>query len=441
MLSSLRSGKASGPVQMGVGLILFGLAGYAFVALTGHTLSSSEANLAIAFYFVVNVVGPGIYYALEQVTSRAASAALASGQPLGPALAKVRKAGIGLVVAVTVILLALSPILVGSTLHGDWLLFAEILLTPLIWAALHMTRGLLGGRQRFGAYAITLAVEGIARLLITGGLAVLGTSQAWVYGAGYLGASVIAALVGFARLRNAGEPAAESVVAGQSAVAKGLAALAVASLLAQLLPNLAPLAVTSRLAQDSAIALAFGQAVVIARIPQLLFFPIQTMLLPALSAAVARREFHVVRRRIKLTLGAVFAAGAVCSLLFVLLGSWVLKTFMGATADLDMPIMLLLAVSTVVLIGAYAVQPALVALGKDHVITVGWALGSVVMLGMVLLLPGDVITVAAAAQVAGPALTLAVVLFGLRGGLRAPAEPVSAGGRESLAPADTELGQ
>jgi len=415
MLSSLRSGKMSGPVQMGVGLILFGLAGYAFVAFTGHTLSSSEANLAIAFYFVVNVVGPGIYYALEQVTSRVTSSAIASGQPIGPALAKVRKGGIGLVLAVTAILLALSPVLVGSTLHDDWLLFVELLLTPAIWAALHMARGMLGGRQRFGSYALTLVTEGIARLAITGALVVANTSHAWIYGAGYLAASVIAAAVGFTRVRGTEEPA-ESAEA-QPAVVKSLAALAVASLLAQLLPNLAPLAVTSRLAQDSAIALAFGQAVVIARIPQLLFFPIQTMLLPGLSAAVARREFDVVRRRIRLTLAAVFGAGAVCSVLFVVLGSWVLRTFMGTTIDLSTVVMLLLAVSTVVLIGAYAVQPALIALGKDQVITVGWAVGSVVMLGMVLL-PGDIITIAAAAQVVGPALTLAVVLFGLRSGLR-----------------------
>jgi O-antigen/teichoic acid export membrane protein len=416
MLSSLRSGKMSGPVQMGVGLILFGLAGYAFVAFTGHTLSSSEANLAIAFYFVVNVVGPGIYYALEQVTSRVTSSAIASGQPIGPALAKVRKGGIGLVLAVTAILLALSPVLVGSTLHGDWLLFVELLLTPAIWAALHMARGMLGGRQRFGSYALTLVTEGVARLAITGALVVANTSHAWIYGAGYLAASVIAAAVGFTRLRTAEEPVVENAEA-QPAVVKSLAALAVASLLAQLLPNLAPLAVASRLAQDSAIALAFGQAVVIARIPQLLFFPIQTMLLPGLSAAVARREFDVVRQRIRLTLAAVFGAGAVCSVLFVVLGSWVLRTFMGTTTDLSTVVMLLLAVSTVVLIGAYAVQPALIALGKDQVITVGWAVGSVVMLGMVLL-PGDIVTIAAAAQVVGPALTLAVVLFGLRGGLR-----------------------
>ena len=58
---------------MTAGLGLFGLAGYVFVALTGHALPRGEANLAIAFYFLVNVVGPGIFYALEQVTSRSVS--------------------------------------------------------------------------------------------------------------------------------------------------------------------------------------------------------------------------------------------------------------------------------------------------------------------------------------------------------------------------------
>ncbi|MDQ3577544.1 MAG: hypothetical protein M3443_08065, partial [Actinomycetota bacterium] len=71
MLSTTRLRKVFGPpAQMAVGLGLFGLAGYVFVAVTGRTLTSAEANLAIAFYFLANVVGPGIFYALEQVTSR-----------------------------------------------------------------------------------------------------------------------------------------------------------------------------------------------------------------------------------------------------------------------------------------------------------------------------------------------------------------------------------
>src|SRR5262245_19311878 len=105
---------------MAAGLLVFGISGYVFVALTGRTLTKSEANLAIAFYFLVNVVGPGVFSALEQVASRTASRALAAEQPLGPGVLRARRAGLGLAGVVAGVVLLLSPVLVGSTLHGDW---------------------------------------------------------------------------------------------------------------------------------------------------------------------------------------------------------------------------------------------------------------------------------------------------------------------------------
>src|SRR5262245_5893425 len=145
---------------MAGGLLVFGIAGYAFVTVTGRDLSQSEANLAITFYFLVNVVGPGIFAALEQVTSRATSAALAAGEPVRLALHQARRAGIGLVVVVTAILVLLAPLLTRTTLHGDWALYALILATPAIMALLHFARGQVAGRQRFGRFAGVLTVEG-----------------------------------------------------------------------------------------------------------------------------------------------------------------------------------------------------------------------------------------------------------------------------------------
>jgi O-antigen/teichoic acid export membrane protein len=423
---SLRAIRAiSSPTQMVLGLGLFGFAGYVFVALTGHTLSGAEANLAITFYFLTNVIGPGIFYALEQVTSRATSSAVAGGRPLRPTVDRIRRAGICLVAAVVAILLLLSPITIGATLHGNKGVAALVLATPVIAAGLHLVRGLLGGTRRFGGYAATLSVEGLVRLLLTVVLALAGTTQAWVYGVGYLAASVVAMLAGLMYLRGtpmrpAAEPDPRGGTTERYAIGGSLATLAGASLLAQLLPNIAPLAITSRLAQDSAVALAFGQAAVIARIPLLLFFPVQTVLLPTLTAAVTRGQFTSVVRWIKLTLAGVTGVGAVCSVLFVLFGHWVLRTFLNTSVELDRWVMLLLAVSTVVLIASYAAQSALVALRRDHIVTAGWLIGSAVTLGLALLPSIDPVTTAAAAQVLGPVLTLLLGLFGIRAALRQP---------------------
>ncbi len=398
---------------MVAGLGVFGLAGYLFVALTGHTLATDQANLTVVLYFLVNVIGPGVFAALEQVASRAMSTATASGHSLGPVIRRVARSGAGLVAVVTAVLLLLAPFAVDRTLGGDWALFAEILATPVIIAALSAVRGVLAGTQRFGAYAATLTVEGGVRIALCLLLVALGVGDAWVFGLAYLGSSVVAAVLGLALLPRAhtGEQVAPPPVG------RALVTLAVATLLAQLLPNLAPLAVNSRLPLDSAVALVFGQAVVVARIPLMALFPVQTMLLPSLTAAVARGDRGFVARRMRLLFGAVALFGAVYAVLFTLLGPWVLRTFMGAPVDPDASVTLLLALSTVVLVGAFAAQPALVALRRDNVVTLGWALGSAVTLALVVL-PGDPPFVAALAQAVGPALTMLVILLGLRTALR-----------------------
>lgn len=414
VLSSVRPRHLlSPPVLMAVGLGVFGFAGWAFVALTSRTLDTAEANLAARFYFILNIVGPGIFYALEQVTSRSVSTAVTTGRALGPVVRRMCVGGAGLTAVVVAGLLLMAPYLLPETLGDDWALFAGILVTPAILAVLSVVRGVLGGLQRFSGYAVTLMVEGGARLAVCVLLVAAHAPSAWIFGVGYLASSVVAAAVGWFWLRSApaGEPG------DVAPVGKALAALAVANLLAQLLPNLAPLIVSSRLGEESLVALAFAQAVVIARIPMLAFFPIQTMLLPALTAAVTKGDFGFVRRRITLTLGAVVAVGAVYSVAFVALGPWVLRTFMATKAELDVLVLVLLAVSTVVLVAAFAAQPALVALKKDRTITIGWGVGTAATFG-VAVLPLDAPTVAAAAQVVGPGLTLLVVLFGLRLAMR-----------------------
>ncbi|HEU5471779.1 MAG TPA: hypothetical protein VFV67_14095 [Actinophytocola sp.] len=426
---SLRSRRLVAPsLQMGAGLVVFGIAGYVFVALTGRTLPKAEANLALAFYFVVNVAGPGVFAALEQVASRSTSRALAAGRPVGPELRKVLRAGAILVAVVTGLLVLLAPVLVGATLHGDWVVFAAVLTTPALNGALHLVRGQLAGSRRFGGYSAVLAIEGAARMVLCLGLAVAGADHAWVYAAAYQISTVVAVLAGLAWLRarrpaepvEPVEPTAEDTTIGRS-----LAALSVATLFAQLLPNIAPLAVTSRLAEDSAVALAFGQAAVIARIPVLLFFPVLTMLLPSLTAAVTRGDLALFARRMRLLLAGIVGAGIPGVALFVAIGPWVLRTFLATPQPPDTGIMLLLGTSTVVLIAAYAVQPALVALGRDRVVTVGWVVGSVVTLGLALLLP-DAVTAAAIGQLLGPGLTLLIVLHGLLRELRSDSRPAVA---------------
>jgi hypothetical protein len=70
-------------IYMGGGLVLVGAAGYGFVALAGHTLDPAGAAALASLYLMVNIIGPGVFNALEQETSRSVSAEAAAGRGMG----------------------------------------------------------------------------------------------------------------------------------------------------------------------------------------------------------------------------------------------------------------------------------------------------------------------------------------------------------------------
>ena len=440
--------------QMVAGMMVFAGSGYAFVVLAGRELPKDQATLATSVYFLVNVVGPGVFFATEQVTSRTTAAALATGGELGPVARRAYRSGLRLLVAVMVGLGAMAPLLGAKTLHGDWPLYAVVLVMPVISVHLHLGRGRLAGMRRFGGYAGTLAVEGAARVALCLAAAVAGADSAWLFGLAYIIPSALAAGLGLlaahraaprsaalvipvampplgpiapgggiASTANVGDALAGNAPGTGGDLGRGMATLALASLFAQLLPNVAPLVVNSRLPASSAAALAFSQAAVVARIPLLLFLPIQAMILPGLSAAAAQGDLAVVRAKAQRVLAATSGIGLAGAVAFVLLGSWALRTFFSTTESVPKDVLLMLALSTVVLMAASTLQPALVAVGGDNAVVLGWASGSVATGTLALLLPFAAVTAAAVGQTLGPVLTAAVLGAALVLRLRRPVRP------------------
>jgi O-antigen/teichoic acid export membrane protein len=411
---------------MTAGMMVFAASGYAFVVLAGRALPKDQATLATSVYFLVNVVGPGVFFALEQEASRTTSAAVATGGDLRAVARRAYRSGLRLLAAVVVGLAALAPLLGAKTLHGDWPAYAVVLVMPVISVHLHLARGRLAGMRRFGGYAATLAVEGGGRVVLCLVAAAAGGPSAVLFGLAYIAPSALAAGFGLLAARRAARSAvpaakvtsalASTAPAGAPAIAapgggdlgRSLAALALASLFSQLLPNIAALAVNSRLPASSATALAFSQAAVVARIPLTFFLPIQAMILPGLSAAAARGDVAAVRTKARQVLAVTTGLGLVGALGFVLLGSWVLRTFFGTTEPVSSGVLLMLALSSVVLMIAYTLQPPLVALNGDRWAMAGWMGGSVLN-GTVALLPFAAVAAAATGQLLGPVLTAAVL--------------------------------
>jgi O-antigen/teichoic acid export membrane protein len=406
-------------LYLGGGLALVGAAGYAFVALTGHTLPPADAAAAASVYLMVNIIGPGLFSALEQETSRSVSAEIAAGRDPGRITRNATLLAAALLAGVVVLLLAVSPVLTGEALGGRWGLFAAVLLSVATSAAVYVVRGLVGGRQRFTGYAATLGAEGVARILPCVVLAFAGVADVVAYAVAFAAGSAFGALAGLPWLRKpvALKPASPEVSAPADAaapptvrrMARQLSFLAGGTLLMLLVANLGPIVVTPRLAGDAATAAAFASAFVLARVPLFLFAPVQAVLLPALTRAATRGELDRVRatlRRILLAVAAVGIPGVVASFA---VGPWAVQVLFGADVRLPAAVVGLLGVSTVGLMVGQVLQPGLVALGRHQVVTIAWLAGAVVLVA-VLVMPGGALRAGVIGQLAASAVVVAVML-------------------------------
>lgn len=453
-------GRLPGSVlPMAGGLLMVGIGGFGFLVVAGHTTSAPQAAALSALYLIGNVCGPGLFAGLEQETSRVVSGGLAAGVDVRPGLRRAVAVGAGLTGIALLVLLALGPLLVARSFAGHAGLLLWLLLGVVGSAQAFLVRGILGGARRFDAYGVTLAVEGAARLLPCVAFAALGVTNVNVYGLVFVGASGCAAAAAYPWLRPGvlslvdddadgavaaaaivedgasavdvdAEPVATNtaaaVAAGQTlrSIARGVGLLGAATLLAQLVANLAPLVVTGRMLGShagEAAAVAFGFAFVLTRGPLLLFGPVQALLLPQVTTAVVRGELDVVRRQVRIGLAAVAAVGSAGALVAAIAGPWAVRTLFGAERPPSALVMGLLGVSTGLLLVVQVLQPVLVALGRHRTVSVAWIVGTAVLAGL-LVLPGPAINAAVIAQLTAAATVALVALSGVVDVLRATSD-------------------
>lgn len=409
-------------MQMGAGLGVLGVSGYVFLALVGHTLPKDQATAVQSLYFLANIVGPGVFAGLEQETSRSTAASLALGKPLVPVMRRAGNHAAGVLAITLVALLAASPLLVSGALQGYWVLLLETMLAAGFAALVYAVRGLIAGQRRFGGYSVAITTEGLARLIPCALLVVFGGASVWVFGLIFACGQGFATLAGlrWVKPRSAGAekrvrgPVLPDFQSSADATAGGVAVLVVATLLAQAVANLAPLILSSRLVGDASLAFAFGQAFVLLRIPLLLFAPVQAMLLPGLTVAASAGDVAFVRKRMRLILGAVLLVGTFGTVLCTVFGGWILRVFFAVRTPLSPTILALLGVGTILLMAAYMLQPALVALGLQRRVGISWIVGATVLTALAVL-PIAPLHAAILGQLTGPAVIVVMMLLSLRG--------------------------
>lgn len=401
---------------MGLGLV--GLAGYVFVAVVGRVFAgptnAADLSALTSLYLLINIIGPGLFAAVEPELSRAVSAQLAAGEPVRPVARRVALMAVATLGVLALVLAALWPAVLQQVFAGRPSLLMALLVAAAGAAAVYWARGLLSGQQRFGAYGSTLYLEGAARLLPCVVLFLLAVREPAAYGFAFaVGAGFAAAvLVPSLRLGPAG-------VGGPpvAAIGRGLSFLVTATLLTQLVANLAPVVVTYRMPDDAVTASAFAVSFVLARIPLMLFAPIQAVLLPHLTRAAEAGRMDVVKHRMRQVLLAVVAIGTPSVVAGVLLGPWAVRTLFAVDTPPSPLVFGLLSFSAVLIMAALVLQPALVALREQRTVMIAWTAGSVVFLAA-LLAPVDPIQAALLGQLGGPAVVLGVAAVRLGNLLR-----------------------
>lgn len=410
---------------MAGGLLVTGLAGYGFVALSGHTLPARDAAAVAALYLLINLVGPGVFAALEQETNRSIGAELAAGGTVDAVRRRAALVGGGLLVLVLAVLGGLAPVLVPTTLGGNTGLFFALLLGTVTSGVVYLARGLLAGTSRFAGYAATLAGEGAARLLPCILLAVLGGANAVVYGVFFAAGSLFGVVASWPWLRRMDAPGAGSERPSATTTAemgRKLLLLVGSTTLLQLLGNLAPIVVAGRLTTNAALAAAFTSAFVLARLPLTAFAPVQALMLPPLTAAAARGDLPAVRRLLLRIVAAAVAVGLLGTLAAGAIGPWAVRILFGAKVDLGGAMLAALGASTMLLMLGLILQPGLVALGRHRIVAGSWALGAIVLVGLVFL-PGDPLRAAIIGQLIGSGLVVVGMVAGLFAALRDRSEP------------------
>ena len=401
-----------GALVIGIALAFQGLTTYAFLVIANHALAPKPYSAFSALWALTFVAAPGLFLPLEQEVGRAASARRVAGLGAGPVVRRALLLGTGLALGVIVLAAAAEGPLVGTLFNGQGLLLVGFLVAMAVYTLYYLSRGALAGSARFGGYAAVLMIEGAVRIAAALVMLKVGVTNDGAYGLAISLPCVIGLAVVLPRQRGIAAPGPPS---RWSEMSQALGWLLAGALLAQALTNVAPLAVKALFSgSDASAAGRVLNGLIVARIPLFFFQAIQASLMPKLSAdAAAGRldDFRLLLRRILILVAAVVVISVAG---MALLGPPILQILFHSSRPLARGDLALLALGSEMMMAAFALAYACIALRGYRGATAGWTSGMVALLLALAVLPGTLIRVemafcigvAVACAVMGVALTL-----------------------------------
>lgn len=365
-----------GTLAVGVGVLVTGASAYGYLVVAARALDPDDYASLSVLWALVLLVGPGFFLPLEQEVGRALASRRARGVGAKPVLGRAGLLGSAFVAVLVVAALVAARPLLDHLLDGDVVLFISLLLSLAGYFVMHLARGALSGNGRFGAYSVSLAAEGVIRLVACLALAVAGVTDAGPYGL-VLGVAPFIAVA--LALRGQHQLARPGPQAPWSELTTALGWLLAGSVLAQVLVNGGPLAVKLLARPDEAAAAGrFLTALIVARVPLFLFAAVQAALLPALAAMAGAGRLDEFRQGFRRLMVVVTGLGLSATLGAVAIGPWVVGLFFGQELALGRRDLGLLAAASAAYMAALALAQALIALSAPARVALAWLGGSIV---------------------------------------------------------------
>jgi O-antigen/teichoic acid export membrane protein len=323
---------ARGARILSVGIASTGVFTFAYFAVASHVLDADAYGAVSLLWAVLFVVISVIYRPVEQLLSRTIADRRARGHHGGHPLRIPLLVQAGFALAFLVVALALreplEDVFDSATLY--WIFVGA----TLAYAASYFARGYLAGHQWFGLYGGLVLFESLSRFCFPVAVAVGIASGQSAVAFGILAAPVASLLVvpwALARHSAAGEATVDERALTLRAGAGFALSVAAIQLAEQALLNAAVLTVSAT--ATTALAGVVFNALLITRAPLQLFQSIQTSLLPHLSGLEATEGHEAFARAIRITVLAIVGFAGVVALGLLAIGPWAMDVLFGQGYD------------------------------------------------------------------------------------------------------------
>src|SRR5215470_10681855 len=150
----------TGTLWVGAGILILGLSGYGFLSLAAGRVGAVDYASLSSLYLLVALAGPGLFFPIEQETTRLVSRARALEFDDRNQVRQLVTLSAALLGVALILLVALSPLLVGRVFHGHLGLWFALAASVTGYGGVSVLRGVLAGQGQLRAYGCVVGVDG-----------------------------------------------------------------------------------------------------------------------------------------------------------------------------------------------------------------------------------------------------------------------------------------